>query len=365
MSQEQEQYNVFYPAISVGDSSVTFGEGKRIGITMADVAEIVKVSENLATLPELTIVRRENKPVVKMGKVIVGALIWPPVEELANWKAWEDSFVIGAPDWLKKACVDEPLPGCVTQGQVEEWLNVMREKLMEMNPSDETLMYFDSLTEIVPNLNKVGKTHVIVPDANNMTEDMIDASRSLLLFGDSYDHMNAEKIREKMALRPWWARNMPDWFKEYKGHLTKAGRASLAYALTVAAATNPPAPEEAYFLPEGHRPKASIKDHYYGMELILRFQDKELRIEKAYESFWDRSKDGDTFDLQINRHQLPDFWKSFFKKDAIEVSGIIAKEGDVITLVNPRTRLGLKTDYAEQVGYNLNPSIKIEKKARR
>ncbi|MNF01600.1 hypothetical protein D3C80_2006110 [compost metagenome] len=62
---------------------------------------------------------------------------------------------------------------------------------------------------------------------------------------------------------------------------------------------------------------------------------------------------------------MPDFWKSFFKKDAIEVSGIIAKEGDVITLVNPRTRLGLKTDYAEQVGYNLNPSIKIEKKARR
>ena len=360
MSQQTERYNIFYPAISVGDVQASFGEGRRIGITMQDVAEIVKVTENLSQVPdvsELRIVQRNNKPCVKLGKVLVGVLMWPPVEELANWEQWENSFVIEAPAWLKEMAMAQKITekGVVTETMASIWIKEMREKLVALNPDDSTLIYFDSLSEIVPNIDKVGDTHVVVPNAENMTEDMIDASRSLLLYTDTFSTANIQSIRRKISLRPWTARHLPKWFLETDCHLTKAGRAMLAYHLTLAAAIDPPVEEEKYF--HTKEPKQLTA---YGVELVLDANGRQLALTQAFESLWLKVEDGQMFDLQVNRHQLPDEWKGFFRKQAVEISGVIRKgEGGVIELKNPMVRLGLKNEFADIVTYSINPSADI------
>ena len=107
---------------------------------------------------------------------------------------------------------------------------------------------------------------------------------------------------------------MPQWFNEMEGHLTKAGRAILAHHLMH---RFHPAEEDLHHRP----PKSSVGDSL----VVLEDDETSLSISKAYESFWERRVDGDIFDLQINRHQLPDYWKKYFKKGAIEISGKIVK----------------------------------------
>ncbi|MNN36801.1 hypothetical protein D3C81_1507090 [compost metagenome] len=221
----------------------------------------------------------------------------------------------------------------------------------------------DSVPSCLRDLDKVGQTHVIVPDSYNMTEDMIDASRSLLLYSDTFGDHKAESIRDQIALRPWIRNNLPQWFVEQKGHLTKAGRADLAYHLTLQAYLNPPVEAEKHFAPTFNARKSSTNDFYYGLEIQLKTADAALSLSKAYESFWTKANDGDMFDLRINRHELPDAWRGFFKKQAIEVSGKISKdEAGVIVLAYPKIRLGLKGDHAASVAYDLLTSVKIPKK---
>lgn len=353
--------NLFYPAVSVGDTQASFGQPVKIDSNMDSLLAAVKASESMADLPDRTKIEilmhadgRGSKQLVRYNKVLVGMMLYPLDEHVDNFldttgTAREDA------ERFAKACLEIPQPPL----NAEEWLDRLK---YAANDNPEILVLIDSLPGCMRDLEHVGKTHVIVPDSYNMTEEMEDASRRLLLFTDTYGNHKAEEIRHQIALHPWVKRVLPKWFNEQQGHLTKAGRADLAYHLTIEAYVNPMTDEERIF-GKARRP-SQVADFYYGMELILHTAgESELLIQKAFESFWDKVKDGDTFDLRINRHELPAAWRTFFKKQAIEVSGLISKDSDgSLCLINEKIRMGLKNDHVNNVGWKFTPSVKVPKK---
>ena len=352
--------NLFYPAVSVGDTKASFGDPIKLETnTMQALLETIQKGENLSTLPERRHVEvlmhadgNGSKQLVRYNKVLVGMMLYPLDEHLLDTTG---GIEVEAAVAMAEKLIENnpPFP------TGEEWLAKLKD-LAECEP--EILAWIDSIPPSLRDLDKVGKTHVIVPDSYNMTEEMEDASRRLLLFTDTFGNHRAEEIRKQIALHPWIKRVLPQWFNEQQGHLTKAGRADLAYHLTIAAYTDPMTDDERIF-GKARRP-SHVADFYYGMELILHTTgESELLIQKAFESFWDKVKDGDTFDLRINRHELPAAWRTFFKKQAIEVSGLISKNSDgSLCLINEKIRMGLKNDHVNNVGWNFQPSVKVPKK---
>lgn len=242
------------------------------------------------------------------------------------------------------------------QFHIKQWIDSV---LSAMKEHPDMVKFIDSIPE---ELKKVGDTHVIVPSPENMTEDMVDASRSLLLYTDTFNTNDSARICKRISMRSWVMENLPEWFKEDKGHLTKAGRASLAYHLTVMAAVNPPAPEDKYF-PET---KKGVFDRpsKLGFELELFHEDELLSITRTYETIWNTVTHGDMLDIQINRHQLPDYWKRMFKKNAIEISGRIAKTPDdsEVYLDNVVIRLGVKAEFAGTITERFTAAKRIVRK---
>lgn len=356
-----QQQNLFYPAVSVGDTQASFGDPVKMKTnTMETLLEAIQASEGLSALPErskieiLTHVSSSVKYLVRYSQVLVGMLLMPLDEHLFDFSGGLDAEEAEerAKKLLEKVSLVPPSTG-------EEWFARLKEMIGEQ---PEIIAYIDSLPPSLTDLSKVGKTHVIVPNAENMTEEMVDASRRLLLYTDTYGSHKAEDIREQIGLHPWVKRVLPEWFVKQQGHLTKGGRADLAYHLTLEAYLNPMTEDEQIF---GKRRRPSnVADFYYGMELVLsNTSENELLIQKAFESFWDKVKDGDTFDLRINRHELPDAWRKYFKKQAIEVSGLISKSEDgTLSLINEKIRMGLKNDYVSFVGWKFQPSVKVPKK---
>lgn len=350
--------NLFHPAVSVGDTQASFGDGIKLESNMDALLEVIMKTETLSQLPDRANIEvlahatgHGGKYFVRYNKVLVGMLLYPLDEHLMDTTGEWDRPV---PTWVEEAAaVPNPF-------NAEEWLD----KLKSAANDDPTILcLIDSLPPCLRDLEQVGKTHVIVPDSYNMTEEMVDASRSLLLYSDTFGDHKAESIRDQIALRPWIRKNLPQWFAEQKGHLTKAGRADLAYHLTLQAYLNPPIEAEKHFAPTFNERKPSSNDFYYGLEIQLKTADAALSLSKAYESFWTKASDGDMFDLRINRHELPEAWRGFFKKQAIEVSGKISKdEAGVIVLAYPKIRLGLKGDHASTVAYDLLTSVQIPKK---
>lgn len=76
-----------------------------------------------------------------------------------------------------------------------------------------------------------------------LTEEMIDAARPLFL-GLECGVKTVEGMRDQLrgALPRIDPATLPDWFRKETGHLTKAGRAIVAWHLMIAAA--PPPPEQ-------------------------------------------------------------------------------------------------------------------------
>lgn len=350
--------NLFHPAVSVGDTQASFGDGIKLESNMDSLLEVIMKTENLSQLPDRANIEvlshatgHGAKYFVRYNKVLVGMLLYPLDEHLYDYTgtAEEDAKAFAA-----KLCLEVPQPPLTA----DDWLDRLK---YAANDNPEILAVIDSVPSCLRDLDKVGQTHVIVPDSYNMTEEMEDASRRLLLFTDTYGNHKAEEIRDQISLHPWVKRVLPKWFVEQRGHLTKAGRADLAYHLTVQAYVNPMTEEEKIF---GNRRPAKIDDFYYGVELVVsNVSENELLIQKAFESYWDKVKDGDTFDLRINRHELPDAWRKYFKKQAIEISGLICKNSDgSLCLINEKVRLGLKSEYADVVGWKFTPSVKVPKK---
>lgn len=351
--------NLFYPAVSVGDTQASFGPGIKLDSNMDAVLAVVMKTENLSQLPVRSAIEilthatgHGPKHIVRYNKVCVGMLLYPLDEHLIDYTGTaEEEGRAFAEKMVGMIAPEHPF----TSG--EEWLARLKELAAEQ---PEIIACIDSMPSSLVDLPKVGKTHVIVPDSYNMTEEMVDASRRLLLFTDTYGNHKAEEIRDQISLHPWVKRSLPKWFQTQQGHLTKGGRADLAYHLTVQAYTDPMTPEEQIF---GKRRPAKINDFYYGVELVVNFDQDELLIQKAFESYWDKVKDGDTFDLRINRHELPDKWRVLFKKQAIEISGLISKNSDgSLCIINDKVRMGLKSEYAEVVGWKFTPSVKVPKK---
>ncbi|MNI19927.1 hypothetical protein D3C76_25710 [compost metagenome] len=347
--------NLFFPAVSVSDKSATFGTGVQIESTMDSLLEAIQKSEGLSELPDRSKVEvlvyadgNRSHHTVRYNKVLVGALKHPLDEHLIDYTG---GIATEIPQWMKDQCDAQP--------NGEEWFKALREAVAGEKASlISALAIIDSLPQCLKDISNVGKTHVIVPDAENMTEDMIDASRSLLLYSDTFSTSNAPEIRHAMSLRKWTADNLPDWFKESNNHLTKGGRAALAYHLTLQAALNPPKEDEKYFKKTD---PILLKD--YGFELVLSANGHNLSIAQAFETLWSKKENGQMFDLQINRHQLPDEWKTFFRKQAIEISGTIYKgEAGYIELKNPVVRLGLKAEFADTVAHTFNPSADVPRK---
>ena len=239
--------------------------------------------------------------------------------------------------------------------QVEcvQWLERLFTELGEEHP----------LVKDMPKImSKIGKTHVIVPDAENMTEDMVDASRSLLLYSDSFSSHDAPKIRNMIEKRGWVRRHLPEWFREEQGHLTKAGRAILAYDLTLKAALYPPTEEEKYFPETKPSPGAVDFPSRSGFKLVLHCGDAELSITRAYEDVWCMVKHGDVLDIQINRHQLPEAWRKMFRTRAIEIRGVISKtpmDGEVY-LDKAEVRMSIKPAFKEHITHSVSWSMKVK-----
>lgn len=352
--------NLFYPAVSVGDTQASFGEPVKLETnTVQALLEAVQKSEGMSVLPERSKLEvlmhadgNGSKQLIRYNKVLVGMALYPFEDHLFDTTGGIESEAVEA---LAKSWADNTFKPL----SAEEWIDKLK---YAANDNPEILAVIDSVPSCLRDLDKVGKTHVIVPDSHNMTEEMEDASRRLLLYTDTFGNHRADEIRHQIALHPWVKRVLPQWFNERQGHMTKTDRADLAYHLTIAAYTDPMTEEERNF-GKGRRP-SNVADFYYGMELVLtNASENELLIQKAFESFWDKVKDGDTFDLRINRHELPDAWRKYFKKQAIEVSGLISKNSDgSLCLINEKVRMGLKNDYVNFVGWRFQPSVKVPKK---
>lgn len=235
-----------------------------------------------------------------------------------------------------------------------QWMQQLRQLILNGN-TVSALSMIDKLPPCMKHLHLLGQGHVIVPDADHMSEDMVDASRSLLLYTDIFSTHDAAYIRELLSKRGWTKRHLPEWFQTYEGHLTKAGRAELAYHLTVQAAIDPPAPEEKHFA------KASKKPLPGEQRLWITLRDtnstKELCFGWAYETNILSNK-AEVLDIQINRHQLPEDWRLYFKKQAVDVSARVTKgEDNLYRIDSHKARLGVKAGFAPWIEIEINDGV--------
>lgn len=232
----------------------------------------------------------------------------------------------------------------------EAWWKALRDAVIH-EENAKALRLLDSLPQNLKDLKHVGQTHVVVPHPDHMTEDMIDASRRLLLYTDTFGTHDTEYLTKVLSHHGHTADHLPQWFTEHRGHVTKGARAALAYHLTVMDYLDPPKPEEV-------RARRERKP-YPGeqrMSLVLKHNtipSFEVTLGYAYEtSIFDKAIE--ILDVQTNRHELPDVWKSFFKKQAIDISARVTKdEKGIYSIEHSKVRLGLKAEYADQITFVL------------
>jgi len=243
----------------------------------------------------------------------------------------------------------------------ETWWRALRDAVINEEHS-KALRLIDSLPQSLKDLKHVGQTHVIVPHPDDMSEDMVDASRSLLLYTDTFSTHDAAHIRELLSMRGWTKRHLPEWFQTYEGHLTKAARASLAYHLTIMAGLEPPAPEEKHFAKR--RPQPLPGEQRLWITIRDTNSTKELCFGWAYETSILSNK-AEVLDIQINRHQLPEEWRHYFKKQAIDVSARVIKgEDKLYRIEHHKARMGVKAGYAQWLEIEINDGIEKYKQER-
>lgn len=233
----------------------------------------------------------------------------------------------------------------------ETWWRALRDAVINEEHS-KALRLIDSLPQSLKDLKHVGQTHVIVPHPDHMTEDMIDASRRLLLYTDTFGTHDTEYLTKILSHHDHTANHLPQWFKEHSGHVTKGSRAALAYHLTIMDYLDPPKPEEV-------RTKRLRKPMPGDQRLSLVLKHKtllnfEVTLGYAYEtSIFDKTIE--ILDVQTNRHELPDAWKAFFKKQAIDISARVSKDDKGIYRIGQsKVRLGLKAEHAGDVTFELS-----------
>ncbi|MNP89160.1 hypothetical protein D3C85_15630 [compost metagenome] len=227
----------------------------------------------------------------------------------------------------------------------EQWLEQMRQVLDNGDLGAARLM-LDSPPEALHELDKVGKTHVIVPNADNVNEDMLDAPRQIMLYTDVMNSHNAGYIREILLLDRHYSKYLPEWFMQMEGHMTKADRLHLIYALTLAGYKHPKPP----YTP----PQRKFKERQaFTLAIYLEGIPKCLTVSRQYEERWGTVKP-ELLDIKINRHELPDTWRHVFRKQAVDISLKLENVEGIYLIKQSVIRLGTKAEFKDKVTFTLD-----------
>lgn len=224
----------------------------------------------------------------------------------------------------------------------EDWLKGLRE-LIANGDRDAALHYIDSIPDELEDMKIVQKGFVTIPDAENMTEAMVDASRGMhLYYIDNGSGVSHQRMREHLArYAPWSEKHYPEWFRQEDGHLTKAGRAILAHALTIGAYRDPEAKRH-YFDMADAKPRVRLWDNPIHQRIRLTFKPMVMgevfdgggfvihqrflaARPVAHEEL--NAQGISRFELILNRSDIPKQHRGMFKSNALKMTLDLVNEG--------------------------------------
>lgn len=226
-------------------------------------------------------------------------------------------------------------------------------KLIQDGQGQVAIQLIDSLPEHLRGMNQVGKGMVVLPDADNITEEMVDASRGLhLYYSTGTNGVNCDDMRKHLKrYSPWSEQFWPEWFRESNDHLTKAGRALLAYALTVAAYQNPNA-KQLYFDDASERntsERMRVWDKPFHQGVQLTFKKPSGVTGTLVEQFVIKRPFSQAnlvgenrYQLVLNRNDLPKDVRQHFKQQAVRVNMMLLEEGTKVEFTS--TQVSYKGD---------------------
>lgn len=212
--------------------------------------------------------------------------------------------------------------------------------LINEGRADEVGVLIDSLPADLQAMNEVRKGMVVLPDAEHMSEAMVDSTRGLhLYYMEAGSGVTCEQMRKHLSrYAPWAEKHYPQWFRDDTSHLTKAGRAILAHALTIGAHNDPDAREH-YFKPESIR-RQRVWDNPIHQRIRMTF--KPMIMGEVFEDggfivhkrFLDASPIGDNrYVLQLNRSDMPKAHRGKFKTEAFKLVFELIEEGMAVQFV--------------------------------
>lgn len=224
-------------------------------------------------------------------------------------------------DKLVEAILDH---GVATMGSYSgaDFFDSLKEKLEAGNVA-EALFMLDSIPPELEAMKEVTKGTVVLPDAEHMSEAMVDSTRGMhLYYMEGGSGVTCEQMRKHLSrYAPWAEKHYPQWFREETSHLTKGGRAILAHALTIGAHKDPEA-RKYYFKAESIR-RQRVWDNPMHQRIRLTF--KPMVMGEVFDGggfvihrpFLDARPIGnDRFSLQLNRADMPKVHRGKFKTEA-------------------------------------------------
>jgi hypothetical protein len=214
-----------------------------------------------------------------------------------------------------------------------DWFATLK-AVLEDGDTAEAIRMIDSIPTDLQPMNEVAKGMVVLPDAEHMSEAMVDSTRGMhLYYMEAGSGVTCEQMRKHLSrYAPWAEKHYPQWFRDDNSHLTKAGRAILAHALTIGAHKDPDA-REYYFKPESIR-RQRVWDNPMHQRIRLTF--KPLIMGEVFDDggfvihkrFLDaRPVGNDRFVLQLNRSDMPKVHRGKFKTEAFTLALELTEEG--------------------------------------
>ncbi len=250
---------------------------------------------------------------------------------------------------LSNLCEETDQPAIETGDQ---WITAIHGAL-DAGDAGTVRMLIENPPAALADMEKVGTTHVIVPNADNVTEEMLDAPRGVMLYTDVMNDHNAASVRKMLLNDVHYAKYLPEWFMKMEGHMTKADRLHLIYTMILAGYSDPEPP----YVPKVRSEKPSPQK--FSLKIYRNESPVFLEISREYVSRF-AVDNIEQLDLKVNRHQLPDQWKELFRKQAIDLSLVLKKENDQYKITDSKVRLGLKEQFVGQVHFELTDGSKHE-----
>lgn len=219
--------------------------------------------------------------------------------------------------------------------------------LIEEGENQKAINMIECLPHALSPMLEVTKGTVVLPDAEHMSEAMVDATRGMhLYYMEAGSGVNCSQMRKHLSrYAPWAEKHYPQWFRDDNSHLTKGGRAILAHALTIGAHKDPDA-REYYFKAESIRRQRvwdnpmhqRIRMTFKPMVMGEVFDDGGFVIHKPFMEA--RPIGNDKFALQLNRSDMPKVHRGKFKTEAFTLVLELTEEGMNVNFlewqVNPK-----------------------------